>query len=434
MSHQRPKIIIIGAGFAGLRAVQNLARINADVLLIDRNNYHTFVPLLYQVATDFIPPKTVAYPLRKYLRSCNNACFFQAEVLGIDFENKVVSTDRENLNYDYLVIATGSQTKFLGVDGAPEHTYPLRTLKDAVALRDRILSNLERAVSCNDYERRQQLLTFTIVGGGATGVELAGALKELIQATLGEQYPELNRQEVKIILIHSRNRLLADFPTRLGDYTGKQLRRRGVKIHFQTRVRSVMPGAVELEDGPIIETATIIWTAGVEANLPADSDKFATAKSQQVCVQSTLQILDYPEVYAVGDVAYVEQDGKPLLGIAPEAIQQGTAVAGNLKRQLRGLPLKPFNYFNKGTAAIIARNAGVAYLFGRIPLKGWLAWILWLGIHLYYLPGLTNRLIVLKSWIKDYFTSDRNIRSIFSESTTNMLPAKNIKSQTSSYK
>ena len=286
-----------------------------------------------------------------------------------------------------------------------------------MVLRDRILNNLERAVSCNDYERRQQLLTFTIVGGGATGVELAGALRELIQATLGEKYPELDRREVKVILIHSRNRLLADFPPHLGNYTGKQLRRRGVKIHFQTRVRSVLPGAVELEDGTVIETATIIWTAGVEANLPADPEKLATAKSDRVCVRSTLQILDYPEVYAVGDVAYVKQDGEPLLGIAPEALQQGSAVANSLKRQLQGLPPKPFNYFNKGTAAIIARNAGVAYLLGRIPIKGWFAWLLWLAIHLYYLPGLSNRLIVLKSWIKDYFTGDRNLRPIFSESS-----------------
>lgn len=416
MSYKKPKIVIIGAGFAGLRVVANLAKVDAEVLLIDRNSYHTFVPLLYQVATGFIPPKTVAYPLKKYLSSCNNARFFQAEVLAIDFKRKFITTDRENINYDYLVIATGSKTKFLGVDGAPKYTYPLRTLNDAVALRDRILNNIERAVTCNDWDRRQQLLTFTIVGGGATGVELAGALQELTQAILTQEYTELDPKQIRIILIHSQQRLLADFPKHLGDYTGKQLRRRGVKIHFQTRVRSVMPGAVELDDGTIIETATIIWTAGVEANLPSDSDRISTAKSEQVCVRSTLQLLDYPEVYAVGDVAYVEQDGKPLLGIAPEALQQGTAVANNLKRQFRGLPPKPFNYFNKGTAAIIARNAGVAYLFGRIPLQGWFAWLLWLAIHLYYLPGLSHRLIVFKSWIEDYFTGKRDISPLVSQS------------------
>lgn len=435
--NQKPKIVIIGAGFAGLRAVKNLARIDAEILLIDRNNYHTFVPLLYQVATAVISPKNVAYSLHKYLHSAANTRFFQAEVLAIDFERKFVTSDRENIIYDYLVIATGSKTKFLGVDGAPKYTYPLRTLDDAVALRDRILGNLKRAVICTDYEKRQQLLTFTIVGGGATGVELAGALSELIQASLVDNYPQLDPREVKIILIHSRTRLLADFPKPLGDYTGKQLRRRGVKIHFSTCVRSVMPGAIELDDGTIIKTATIIWTAGVEANLPAHSEKLSTAKSSQgitsrrdqVCVSSTLQLLNYPEVYAVGDVAYVKQDGKPLLGIAPEALQQGTAVADNLKRQLRGLPPKSFNYFNKGTAAIIARNAGVAYLFGKIPLKGWFAWLLWLGIHLYYLPGLSNRLIVFKSWVRDYFTGKRNLRQIVSKSTK--VPFNNAESQES---
>ncbi len=315
-----------------------------------------------------------------------------------------------------MVIATGSQTKFLGVDGAPQYTYPLQTLDDAVALRDRILSNFERALTCTDWERRQQLLTFTIVGGGATGVELAGALIELIKNTLAKDYRELDLRQAKVILIHSGNRLLADFPDRLGDYTGKQLRRRGVKIHFQTRVSLVMPGAIELDDGTIIETATIIWTAGVQANLPVNSGKLPTARKKRICVHSTLQLLEHPEVYAMGDVAYVKQDGQPLLGIAPEALQQGTAVASNLKRQFRGLSPKPFNYFNKGTAAIIARNAGVAYLFGRIPLKGWLAWLLWLGIHLYYLPGLSNRLTVLGSWIRDYLTGERNVRQIFSVS------------------
>ncbi|NEO19238.1 MULTISPECIES: NAD(P)/FAD-dependent oxidoreductase [unclassified Moorena] len=427
MSYQKPKIVIIGAGFAGLRAVKNLARVNAEVLLIDRNNYHTFVPLLYQVATGFIPPEAVAYPLRKFLRYAPNTSFFQAEVLEIDFNAKLVKTDQKNINYDYLIIATGSQTKFLGVDGAPKYTYPLQTLDDAVALRDRILSNCEQAISSTDEERRKQLLTFTIVGGGATGVELAGALIELITDTLAKDYRELDLKEVKVILIHSGNRLLADFPDHLGDYTEQALCRRGVQIHFNTRVSSVMPGAIELEEGSIIETGTIIWAVGVKANLPVESDKLATARKDQVCVRSTLQLLEHPEVYAVGDVAYVKQDDKPLLGIAPEALQQGTAVASNLKRQFGGLSLKPFNYFNKGTAAIIARNAGVAYLFGRISLKGWLAWLLWLGIHLYYLPGLSNRLTVLGSWIRDYLTGERNVRQIFSVSTATKLTFSDIR-------
>ncbi len=413
MSSEKYKIVIIGAGFAGLRAVKNLAEANVEVLLIDRNNYHTFVPLLYQVATGFIPPETIAYPLRKYLRRADNTRFLQAEVLEIDFIAKVVKTDHGSINYEYLVIATGSQTKFLGIDDAPQYTYPLATLDDAVALRNHILSNFEQALTCTDLERQKQLLTFTIVGGGATGVELAGALIELFRDTLAKDYRELDLTQVKVILIHSRNRLLADFPDHLGEYTGQELCRRGVKIYFQTRVSSVMSGAVELEDGTIIKTETIIWTTGVQANLPVDSGKLATARKEKACVRSTLQLLEHPEVYAVGDVAYVKQEGKPLLGIAPEALQQGTSVANNLQRQLQGASLKPFNYFNKGTAAIIARNSGIAYLFGTIPLKGYLGWLLWLSIHLYYLPGLSNRFIVLGSWIRDYLTGQRNIRQNF---------------------
>ena len=414
---QKPKIVIIGAGFAGLRTVKNLGEVNADILLINRHSYHTFIPLLYQVATGFIPPKAVVHPLGKYLRSANNTRFLQAEVLAVDFESKIIFTDGDNISYDYLVLATGSQTKFLGVDGAPKYTYPLRTLYDAVNLRDRILNNLQRAAICADWEKHQELMTFTIVGGEKRGVELAGALSELIEAIFAQDYPDLDPKQVKIILIHSKNRLLTDFPSHLGEYTAKQLRRRRVKIHLSTQVRSVMPDAVELEDGTTITTGTTIWTAGVEANLTTDAARSSTATKDRICVRSTLQLLDYPEVYAVGDVAYVGQDPEPFLGIASEGRQQGTAAAENIKRQLQGLAPSSFDYFNQGTAAIIARNTGVAYLLGKISLKGRLAWLLWWGIHLYYLPGLANRFLVLKSWIQDYFTGKRNFCHISAESS-----------------
>jgi len=420
MSYRRPKIVIIGAGFAGLRAVRNLAGVEADILLIDRNKYHTFVPLLYQVATGWIPPQTVAYPIHKYLRSGGNARFLQAEVLGIDFEQKIVTSDRENISYDYLVMATGSQTKFLGVDGAPKYTYPLRTFNHALALRDRLLTNFQTATRTTGV-KQQELLTVAIVGGGATGVELAGSISELAQAVFAHRDPQQEPIQVKIILIHSRARLLADFPDHLGNYTARQLRRRGVKVYLETRVSSVMPAAVELNDGTVIKTAAIIWTAGVEANLPTEAEQLPTAKSKKVCVRPTLQTLAYLEVYAIGDVAFVKQDGEPLLGIAPEAIQQGTAVAGNLKRQLQGRSPQAFNYFNKGTAAIIARNAGVAYLFGKIPLQGWFAWLMWLGIHLYYLPGLNNRATVFKCWIKDYFGGARKFTRVPAQATVKQL-------------
>ena len=413
MQSHPQKIVVVGAGLAGLRAIKKLAGVDAEIVLVDRHNYHTFVPLLYQVATGFISPEIVTYPIRQSIRSFRNVRFVRGEVAQIDFEAKTLKTETLELSYDYLVMATGSQTKYLGVEGAAKFALPMRTLADAVKIHRRLVGNLERAVIEQDYDRQSKLLTITIVGGGATGVELAGAIIELVKVALNKDYMAIAPAEVKVILIHSGATLLADYPEHLGRYALKQLRRRGVKVQLQTRVSRVSAEAIELDDGTNIETAAIIWTAGVEAAYPQAQGNLPTASKDKVCVESTLQLPDYPQVYAIGDLAFIEQDGKPLLGIAPEALQQGNTVARNLKRQLRGLPPQPFDYFNKGKAAIIARNSGIAYLFGKIPLQGFLAWLLWLGIHFYYLPGISNRLVVLGSWLRDYIAPKRNLRQLF---------------------
>ena len=395
-----------------MRAVRRLADVNAQVLLIDRYNYHTFIPMLYQVATGYIEPELIAYPIRKALRNIFNADFLMAEVEQIDPDNKTITTDGRTIAYDYLVLSTGSQANFLGVSGAPQFTFPLRTLDNAVVLRNHIFNCFERAVkNADNSSLQEQLLTFVIVGGGPTGVEMAGALQELIHNCLVKDYPQLDLARAKVILLQSGSSLLSSYPKHLQQYTVRALRDRGVKVHFNNRVEEATATEVILSDDTKITTSTIVWTAGVEANFP--EAEVPTAKKNKVEVLDTLQLPKHPDVYAVGDVAYVEQDGKPLIGIAPEALQQGGMVAENIERQLKGRTPKAFNYFNKGRAAIIARNAGVILLLGKIPLGGVLGWLMWLGIHLYYLPGLSNRFKVLAAWLKDYSLRDRSVRQVY---------------------
>jgi NADH dehydrogenase len=414
-----PKIVVVGAGFAGLKVVRHLANAEVEILLIDRHNYHTFIPLLYQVATGFISPELIAYPLRSLLRNFRNANFLMAEVTQIDLAEKTVVTDAQAVTYDYLVIATGSQTNFLSVSGALQHTFPLRTLSDAITLRNHIINCFEQAVRQNGENSflSKQLMTFVIVGGGPTGVEMAGALQELIHDCLIKDYPQLDLRQVKVILLQSGASLLSTYPERLSKYTLRQLRDRGIKVHLNSQVKAASPTEVVLADETSIATSTIIWTTGVEANFPELKENVTTASKNKIEVLATLQLPEYSQVYVAGDAAYVEQNGKPLIGVAPEALQLGGAIAKNIKRQLKGKTPTAFKYFNKGRAAIVARNAGVAYLLGKIPISGFFAWLLWLIIHIYYLPGLSNRCQLLVAWFKDYILRDRYLRQIFATTT-----------------
>lgn len=411
----RPRVVIIGSGFGGLKAARMLAGSGVKVLLIDRNNYHTFIPLLYQVAAAELEPEQIVYPVRNFLRRLPQASFVMTEVKRIDYGNQLVETDGTPIPYDFLILATGSQSQFLGVPGAEEYALPLKTLEDAVHLRNHIISCFELAEREPDPTERQRLLTFAIVGGGPTGVELAGAWSELIYGPLAKDYPTLDLRWVQVILLQSGDSLFADLPERLGKYTQKQLQKMGVKVYLQAKVGQVTPEALYLKDGTAIFTKTIVWTAGVEAAVPPPQE-LPTAPKGKVIVLPTLQLLEQPKVYAIGDVAYVEQDGQPLTGVAPEAIQQGAVAARNIKRQLRGRSPQPFSYFNKGRLAIIGRNAGVGQI-GKLTFTGFLAWFLWLGVHLFYLPGFRNRLLVLFSWIWDYLFGDRFVRLILPPST-----------------
>jgi NADH dehydrogenase len=412
MASSKPRIVIVGVGFGGLNAARSLADSGAEILLVDRNNYHTFIPLLYQVATAELEPELIAYPVRNVLRRIPNARFLMAEVKRIDLFDRVVEVDGVEITYDYLVLATGSQPQFLGVPGAADYALPMTTLHQAVALRDRILSCFEQAAWETDTVRRQELLTFAIVGGGPTGVELAGALMELVRGSLAQDYPTLDMQQVRVFLLQASDRLLADLPPSLSDYAQRHLRKLGVKVHLNARVKAVTPKTVQLQDESAIAAETIIWTAGVEATPPVPTGDLFPAPKRQVAVLPTLQLPAYPEVYVVGDSAYTEEGGRPLPLVAPVAIQQGVAIAKNIKRQLQGLAPQPFRYKDKGRAAIIARNAGVAKT-DKLTLKGFLGWLLWLGIHLVYLPGSRNRLLVLSNWLGDYWFGSRTVRQIF---------------------
>jgi len=407
----RPRVVIIGAGFAGLWAARTLAHSQADVLVLDRNNYHTFFPLLYQVAAAELEPEDIVYPVRSVLRGQQNIRFLMNEVTEIDLIAKQVKTTDHVFPYDFLVLAIGSTSHFFGVTGAAEYAFQLKTLEQAIALRNHILFRFERALCETNPERRQQMLTFAIVGGGPTGVEFAGALAELIHGPLVKDYQALDPQEMHVLLLEATDRLLATFPERLGTYAAKRLQKMGVEIHLRAMVSQITPEYVQFKDGTTIPMETVIWTAGVHGK-PVNAD-LPARRNGQVQTLPTLQSPDHPEVYIIGDLAYLEEAGLALPMLAPTATQQGEAAARNIIRQTIGQAPVPFHYINRGTMATIGRNAAIAYMWGH-AFTGFPAWILWLGIHLYSLIGFRNRLLVLIDWAGDYLFYERAMRLIVS--------------------
>ena len=408
------RVVIVGAGFGGLRAASALAGKGVDVLLIDRHNYHLFHPLLYQVATASLEQESIAYPIRAMTRRWKDVNFRLAEVCGVDLDQRKLKIADGTIDYDYLVLAAGSVASYFGMETVERYSYDLKKLHHAVELRNQILGSFEKASKETDPEMRRALLTFVIVGGGPTGVEFAGALQELIFHVLSKDYPELASTEKRTILIEASDRLLTPYPADLRNYTAERLRHIGVEIMFNTQVSGAEPERVLLADGTFIPAHTLFWCAGVTASPLAKAFTTAKAAGGRIPVEPDLTIPGHPEVFVVGDLVYLVQDGAPLPMMAPVAMQEGEYAGQVILRRIHGQPVDPFRFRDKGIMATIGRSAAVAYVRGK-KFSGHFAWLVWLALHLMYLAGFRNRLVVLINWAYYYFRHERQVRLITRE-------------------
>ncbi len=406
-----PTVVVVGAGFGGLNAARALRGVPVQVVLVDRNNYHLFQPLLYQVATAGLEPEEIARPARAILRGQKNLDFRMVDVTRVDFAARRLDTSAGPIPYDFLVLSPGGETNFFGLEAMRRHGLQLKDIPDAIAIRNHVLTCFEQAMLEPDAERRRARLTFIIVGGGPTGVEMAGALSELIRLVLVKDYPRLNIKDVRILLLEATDRLLAAMPERLREAAGKTLWRKYVEVRFGATVADFDGQRIRLKSGEVIPAHTVIWAAGVRASPLNATLGLPAGRQGRIAVEPTLQVPEHPEVFIIGDAAYREENGEPLPMVAPVAIQMGRAVARSIRRQLRGQPLEPFRYRDQGTLATIGRNAAVANVYG-VQASGFLAWVMWLGIHIIQLIGFRNKLFVLINWAWDYFFYERAARLI----------------------
>ena len=413
----RPRVVIVGAGFGGLAAVRHLAKAPVRITVVDRNNYHSFLPLVYQVAAAELETTDIAYPVRSILRRKRTVEFILAEVQGVDLDKKVLLTGGAPIPYDFLILAPGSGPNTFGIPGAKEYAFPLTTVPHAVNLRNQILRCFEEAAHEPDPERRQAALTFVVVGGGATGVEYAGALTELIHGPLVKDHRTLNVGEMRVILLEALDSLLPVLPDKLRAYTAARLKKVGVDVRLKTPVAQVTPESVILKDGTVIPTHTVVWTAGVQGDPRFKASGLPVTPNGRVAVLPTLQVPDHPEAYVIGDLAYMPQNGSAVPMVASGAVQEATVATANILRQIRGEEPQPFSYKSPGMMVTIGRNAGVASLplpviRRTVNFAGFFAWFAWLAVHLFLLIGFRNRILVMINWAWDYFFFERAVRLI----------------------
>ena len=408
---EKPHIVIIGAGFAGLEAARALNGAPARVTLIDKHNFHLFQPLLYQVATAGLSPDDIAHPVRAILRDQDNLEFRQAEVTAVDLSKRHLATTTGDITYDYLIVASGATHNFFGLRSVAENGFGMKTITEAISIRNHVLSMFELAAQESNPDIRRALLTFVVVGGGPTGVESAGALSELVYKVLTKDYPRLNFKETRIMLLEAGNSLLPAMPPDLQDVTASTLWNKKVEVRFGAMVTDYDSLKVTLKGGEIIPARTLIWAAGVRSSELIDKLGVQQGSLARAVVTPTLQLPQYPEVFVIGDAAHCESGGKPLPMIALVALQQGKTAAANIWSLMYGHPLHTFSYLDLGNMATIGRNAAVAKI-GWLKMKGLPAWLLWTFIHIIRLAGFRNRVFVFWKWFWDYLFYNRAVRLI----------------------
>lgn len=408
---KRPRVVILGAGFAGLNAARKLGNSAVDVLLIDRNNYHLFQPLLYQVATAGLDPSDISQPVRGIVGKYNNIHVIMSDVQSIDRESKTVTLERQIVSYDYLVVATGAQVKYFGPPAWRENSTPLKTVPDALALRRRILTAFEIAEQSPDRQAVRDWLTFVIIGAGPTGVEMAGAIREIAAEVMKRDFRTIESSDAQVILIDAQPYILASYPHHLSEKAADELRKRDVEVLLNARVNDIDDVTVTVGDR-IIRTHTVIWAAGVEASPVLRSLDTPLDPMGRAIVEADMSLPGSDCEFVLGDAAhFAHQRDEPLPGLAPVAIQQGRYIARRIKQQVAGKPTGDFHYFDKGQMSTIGRAAAVVD-FGRIHTVGFFAWVLWLTVHLLYLIGFKNRIIVMIEWTYSYLAFKRGSRII----------------------
>ncbi|MEO5902833.1 MAG: NAD(P)/FAD-dependent oxidoreductase [Gemmatimonadaceae bacterium] len=413
MTAARPRVVIVGGGFGGLAAAKALKRIDADVTVIDRTNYHLFQPMLYQVATASLAPSDITAPIRFVLRRQKNVTVLLAEVIAIDVEKKTVRIDSpiEDISYDFLIVASGTRHSYFGHADWERFAPGLKGIEDASEVRRRFLLAFENAEKALDPAERDAYLTVVVVGGGPTGVELSGALPPIAKKALYPDFRNIDTRKTRVILVEGGPRILPSFPTELSDIASRSLNEIGVEVRTNSIVTHIDADSVDVGTERI-PARTVFWAAGNEASPLGRMLGVPTDPAGKVLVCEDLSIPGHQEVFVAGDLAHVlREDGRPVPGVCPAANQEGTLAAKNIIHLLRRQPTRPFRYFNKGDLAVIGRSRAIAD-FGKVHLSGFIAWLLWLFVHIMYLVGFRNRVIVFIEWAYNYFTYQRGVRVI----------------------